>query len=88
MCTSACLTKNHKTWGECARAKNLRIAFCRSAVNEGNDYTADKKWNRELDTYASIRAQGIQPESTNIQDIRVAEEVSNLTGEAYGSWEL
>lgn len=36
-CTSGCPTKDHATWGECVRAKGLRVAYCNSA--KGHDYT-------------------------------------------------
>lgn len=82
MCTSTCLTGDHKTWGECVRAKNLRIAYCRSSV--GSDFSAQKTWDSELDAYSSARKQGIQPDSTKMPDIRRAVELSDMTGEAYG----
>jgi hypothetical protein len=83
-----CLWANfsHKTGGECIRSKNLRIGYCRSATG-GNDYTQDKKWNKELDTYAAVRKEGIQPDTTKMSDIRIAQEVSDKTGEPYGKWE-
>lgn len=87
MCTSGCLTKDHSSWGECARSKSLRVAYCRSAVNERNDYTADKRWTKELNSYASVRKQGIQPDTTKMEDIRRAEDLSNKAGVAYGVWE-
>lgn len=79
---------SHKTYGQCLRSKNLKIAYCRSAVNEGNDYTFNKKWDKELDTYASVRKEGIQPDTTKMADIRVAQDFSDKTGEPYGKWEL
>jgi len=85
MCSSNCLTQDHKSWGECVRAKGLKIAFCGSATNPGNDLTAEKKWTKELDAYASARKQGIQPASTKMKDIEKAVRLSDEKGVAYGS---
>lgn len=83
-CRTGCLTKDHATWGECMRAANLRIAYCQSSTG-GGDYTAQKKWDKELDLYRSARKQGIQPDGTSTKKIRKALEISDKTGVAYGS---
>lgn len=82
MCTSNCRTKNHASWGECVRAKNMRVAYCRSAFNQ--DFTAQKRWDNDLDSYASARRQGMQPDSTYRADVDRAVRISNDSGEAYG----
>lgn len=84
MCSSGCLTQDHSSWGECVRSKALRVGYCRSATNERNDATAEKRWTRELDYYAAARRQGIQPESTKRPAVEQALEISNRTGQAYG----
>ena len=81
MCRTGCPTQDHKNWGDCARSANMRIAYANSA--NGQDFTAQKKWDKELDAYGAARAQGIQPRSTKTSDIRSAVEVSNVTGNAY-----
>lgn len=80
-CTSGCLTKDHKTFGECMRNKSLRVAYCNSAG--GNDYTRAKRWDKELSDYRDARSQGIQPAGTSTAQIRNAVELSNHTGKAY-----
>jgi hypothetical protein len=85
MCSSNCITQDHKSWGECVRAKGLKIAYCGSATNPGNDLTAQKRWDKELDAYASARREGIQPETTKLRDIEKAVRLSDQTGEAYGN---
>lgn len=42
-----------------------------------------KKWDAELQAYRDARAQGIQPASTRMRDIKVAVEVSNQAGKAF-----
>lgn len=79
-CRSGCPTQNHATWGECARAASLKIAYCGIG---GGDATKQKHWDRELDSYKSARAQGIQPRSTKKRDIEAAVQVSDLTGSAF-----
>lgn len=44
-----------------------------------------KKWDSELDAYRNARAQGIQPKTTKLKDIRKAVDISNKTGTAFGS---
>lgn len=70
-----------KTFGECIRAKGLRVGFCRDAA--GLDYSKHKAWNSELDLYASARRQGIQPAGTQTHQIREALDRSDSTGRAF-----
>lgn len=76
-CSSGCLTKDHKTFGECMRAKNLQL----------NPHLADtgasKAWDAELSAYRDARAQGIQPSGTTMAKVREAVDISNATGVAY-----
>ena len=44
---------------------------------------SDKKWTAELRAYKDARAQGIQPNSTHMPDIRKAHEASEILGRAY-----
>lgn len=81
-CRSGCPTQDHDSWGECARAANMRVAY--SGVG-GLDYSAQKKWDKELDFYKSARAQGVQPASTRTKDIRKALEISDRTGTAFNA---
>ena len=81
MCRSGCPTQDHDSWGACARAANLRVAYCGIG---GGDATAQKKWDAELNLYRSARAQGIQPDGTTTKKVVKALEMSNSTGAAYG----
>lgn len=51
----------------------------------GNRDMPQKKWDKELDLYKQARAQGIQPEGTTTAKIQKALDVSDKTGQAYGS---
>jgi hypothetical protein len=44
---------------------------------------SDKKWTAELRAYKDARAQGIQPNSTHMPDIRRAHEASEILGRPY-----
>jgi hypothetical protein len=44
-----------------------------------------KKWDKELDLYASARKQGIQPDGTSTAKVQQALDISEKTGVAYGS---
>lgn len=80
-CRSACKTQDHKTWGECARAASLRVAYCGIG---GGDATTQKKWDRELSDYRAARKQGIRPDGTTRAKIDHAVKLSEKVGAAYG----
>lgn len=80
-CTTGCLTKNCESYAACLKGKSLRVAYCNSAG--GSDYTAQKKWDKELDAYRDARKQGIQPASTKSDAIQRAVAISDATGSPY-----
>lgn len=80
-CRTGCPTQDHASWGECARSSSLRIGW--AASSRGLDLSAQKRWDQELDLYASARSQGIQPRSTKTHDIRKALDVSDAAGVAF-----
>ena len=80
-CSSSCVAKDHSTFGECMRSKNLRIAYCNSAA--GRDYTDQKRADKELATFRQAVADGHQPESTRTLDSLSAMEFGERTGQAY-----
>jgi len=84
-CSSSCPTQDHDNWGDCVRAKGLRIAYAASA--KGLDLTTQKQWDKELDLYRSTREEGIQPRTTRTKDIRFAQEMSDQRGTAYDAAE-
>lgn len=80
-CTSGCPTPGaHASWGECARAKGSRVLYANSA--SGGDYSQQKAWDAELDSYREAKSQGIQPASTRMRDIRLATDLSDAAGVA------
>lgn len=79
-CSTSCLTKDHLTFGECMKAKNVRVGYCQSV--KGLDYTRQKKWDQNLDDYRAARAEGIEPRTTWPADVEKAKRVSDETGEA------
>lgn len=62
------------------KAATLKVGYCGKG---GQDATAQKKWDAELDLYASARRQGIQPETTQAAGIRASIDWSERTGKAY-----
>lgn len=78
-CSSACLTKNHRTFGECMKAKNLNLS-----PHVSDAYSVGQKaWDRELHEYREARRQGVQPAGTTTAKVRQAMEASEKTGEAF-----
>ena len=80
-CRTGCPTQDHASWGECARAANMRVAYCGIG---GGDATAQKKWDTELSLYRQARKQGIQPDGTKTNQIMRALKASDKVGAAYG----
>lgn len=78
-CSSACLTKDHRTFGECMRAKSLRVS---PNINDAYS-TKQKAWDRELDSYDAARRQGVEPRGTKQAQIDEAMKQSDATGVAY-----
>lgn len=67
-CSSACPTKDHESFGECMRSKNLQLS---PAINDGYG-TRQKAWDRELDNYESAVRQGLEPRGTKQKHIDAA----------------
>lgn len=81
MCRTGCPTQDHASWGACARAANLRVAYCGIG---GGDATVQKEWDGELSLYRAARAQGVQPDGTKKHQIMAALKASEAVGAAYG----
>jgi hypothetical protein len=58
MCRNGCPTKDHRNWGECARAAAFQIGDLGSGVKRHVDLT--------LNSYAKARSLGLQPEGTSL----------------------
>lgn len=80
-CTTGCPTQDCESYAECLRGKGARIAYCNSAG--GMDYTAQKKWDRDLAYYKDARRQGVQPSGTRREQVMTAMHLSDKKGEAY-----
>lgn len=76
-CSSECATRDHRTFGECMRAKSLQLK-----PNLSNT-KAVKHHDRELEAYRSARRQGIQPAGTTMDKVESAVRISDATGVAY-----
>ena len=84
-CRTGCPTQNHGSWGDCLRASNLQLS---AGDASSNKLMPTKKWNNELDAYASARAQGIQPAGTQMHQIRAAIDASETIGRAYDAGKM
>jgi len=79
-CRTGCRTQDHASWGDCLRASNLQLNAGDAAANK---VMPAKKWNGELDAYASARSQGVQPAGTQRHQIEAALKASETIGRAY-----
>lgn len=67
-CSTTCLTKDHRSWGECVRAKGLQLS---PAVNDAYA-TRQGAWDSELNNYESAVRQGLEPAGTKQHHIDAA----------------
>ena len=80
-CTTGCPTQDCVSYAACLKGKRTKVAYANSA--NGFDYTAQKKWDRDLAAYKDARAQGIQPASTDRKAVDRAVALSNEVGKAW-----
>lgn len=57
-CRTACVSRDHKTFGECARAARLQLGDLGSGEKKAVDL--------RLNTYAEARRLGLQPPGTKL----------------------
>jgi hypothetical protein len=81
-CTSGCRTQDHRSYGECLRAKATKTYL--ASPSKGLDGTAQKRWDAELNRYREARRQGIRPDGTTMAKVIEAERLSDAAGAAYG----
>ena len=75
-CRSGCLTQDHASWGECARAASFEVSNV-----EAHKY--NQKLYRQLDDYAAARKDGMQPETWRAKDVRAARAATDSLGTPY-----
>lgn len=69
-CTSGCKTQDHASYSDCLRSKNP--ADKNSTRTVDNLYAKNALNTMEITEYRAARAQGIQPKTTRLPDIRAA----------------
>lgn len=76
-CSASCPTPGvHETWGECVRAKGLQIANVEA-------HKFNQNLHAELNAYRDARYAGLQPASTQMQDVKKAWKITEATGVPY-----
>ncbi len=80
-CRSGCPTQDHASYAECCRDSGLRVAYSQSS--NGQDYSAQKRWDRELSEYRDLRRQGVQPDGTTRPALEHAKAMSDALGKPY-----
>lgn len=75
-CRSACATKAHSSWGECARAARLQIGDLKH-------HDVNKRGEADLQAYADARRQGIQPSGIQRSAVDRAVRISEASGTAF-----
>lgn len=74
MCRTGCLTQDHASWGECARAAKLQVQPGIMQVTERKAFDAD------LQAYSDARHEGIQPKSPDVKAVTQARQFADATG--------
>lgn len=70
----------YKTYGQYLRSKRITVGY--SGIG-GQDASAQKAWDKELDFYRDTVKQGINPAGTQTHQIREAVELSEMVGRPY-----
>jgi hypothetical protein len=78
-CRSGCITQDHSSYAECLRAANVTVTAVVNSPFQG----MYEKTKTELSAYQTARANGIQPEGTNIEKVREAETATRRLGRPY-----
>jgi hypothetical protein len=81
-CRTGCKTQDHSSYAECLQDAGVRTYLVRAS--KGEDGTAQKKWDRELDSYYNARKEGMRPDGTTTPKIEEAKRLSDQAGAAYG----
>lgn len=77
-CRTGCLTKDHTSYSQCSRGIQLSTGIAIGTLKQ-------QDWDRELRAYKRARAEGIQPDGTQMHQVEQAKKISDATGVAYGS---
>lgn len=87
MKTCACgreATANGRECGLCYRARLLSLAVDYTPTRtQGRDPKKQAAWDKRLDDYAAVVAEGSQPRTTQRKDIEAAKVISDYTGKPY-----
>lgn len=62
-CSSSCLTKDHLSFGECVRSKNVGDYRLGGYRDGGRDSTYDRAFQHETDRYGQAVKDGLKPEA-------------------------
>lgn len=82
----------HETFGACLRAKSLSYVGVFATRSYGSDRgsrtgygdrDAQKKWDRELESFKDARRQGVMPAGTQQRQIDAAMQISEKHGSAW-----
>jgi hypothetical protein len=83
-CRSGCATRDHASWGECARHASLRVGWAASS-NGGFSKRGERLHEAELSAYETARKNGIQPAATTQTAVNEAYRASELLGKPYNA---
>lgn len=70
-CSSGCLTRDHESYGECLRAKNIKNQWLGGT---GVSATEQRRWTRENEAYRKARKEGLSPAGVRMDLVNKAYE--------------
>lgn len=68
-CSSACQTKDHDSFGECCRSKNIKAQWLGGT---GPSLSGQKAWDRENERYEKATNEGLAPQGVGHKAIDAA----------------
>lgn len=75
-CSSSCTTRDHETWGQCQRSKNIAVTDEAGRIHRST-------FDSDMGAYYNARKAGIQPEGTARHLVDAAVRASEIKGEAF-----
>lgn len=79
MCRSGCPTNDHENWGACARAACFQID--KHGLSDAG--ATDRRKEKQIKEYQSVRKEGIQPAGWKPSDLDHARRMTEKTGVPY-----
>lgn len=79
-CRTGCPTRDHYTWGECARASNVALGPLGGYRDGGKDWGDVKAFRRETERYRQATRDGLEPSNVTNEAVDAAYRAADKEG--------